>query len=468
VTVSNVQKTMLNGTRKYAEQIGLAEDPMPYPAEPWISWCGPLFKKDAHTPARVADIEKNTPTSVSASLLCFDEKTGEKIPQDVDGDEVPIVGRNIVANKAATTAVAEASAQEILPWKEWLSRSADLGRLEAVQATVVMALHQMHTLYPIDAEDIEVVFKNGKPVVCCTKAKDCGNICIPACIPKQSKVFNCSDHPNAVRVRVKTNTKDHFIVHTTAAEKPNSCIPPTAVAEPEEKPNSCIPPNAVAEPEVFAIAKPTEAANDTAEDDSITGLFTSADVNVAPQNQDTSIETHSRCDTDDIIYVLPEFKFPADLRTAEQRQASAPIEWEWGAGGVETMHPFWAVRRILAAQLKMEQDRVGIGASKPRFNCKVEARLIHIVGISAPNGVCLNMTRIVELPFIVNTESLRMGEELILEMKPRLPPPATQPKPVKRTWREQEAALSKNGKANVSAVKSVAKKKTKTSSRDVS
>ena len=79
------------------------------------------------------------------------------------------------------------------------------------------------------------------------------------------------------------------------------------------------------------------------------------------------------------------------------------------------MHPFWAVRRLTEAQLKMGQPTCTdkIGKSKPRFNCRLEELPISNVIITAPKGDCLNLTRTITITFSTNSIPFKDGEELI-------------------------------------------------------
>ena len=44
-------------------------------------------------------------------------------------------------------------------------------------------------------------------------------------------------------------------------------------------------------------------------------------------------------------------------------------EWVWGPQGAETMHPFWAVRRMTRKQLVKEAADPKVGKIVHRSNC---------------------------------------------------------------------------------------------------
>ena len=123
--------------------------------------------------------------------------------------------------------------------------------------------------------------------------------------------------------------------------------------------------------------------------------------------------------------LLPEFKFP------KQQDVERDL-WAWNEGGEDTMHPFWAVRRMTAQQMARAKVEVAAGKPPPRFNCELVVRSISLVCVGAMEGHSLNRTRIFEVPFLTNIQEMMQGEELILEVTGR----RADPKVTKRTWRE--------------------------------
>jgi hypothetical protein len=150
------------------------------------------------------------------------------------------------------------------------------------------------------------------------------------------------------------------------------------------------------------------------------------------------------------FFLLPEFKFPKKkervFADAECDIQMAP-EWIWNQNGEDTMHPFWAVRRLTAQQLARAKLEVQPGRSIPRFNCELVIRSISSVCVGAMDGHSLNRTRIFEVPFLTNSEEVMQGEELILEIleqRKELPKASK-----RRSWRdalkEEEKAALKDG-----------------------
>ena len=145
------------------------------------------------------------------------------------------------------------------------------------------------------------------------------------------------------------------------------------------------------------------------------------------------------------FWVLPEFQAPQAARNVPavaDPEASAHLsEWLWAEGNKqETMHPFWAVRRLTAEQLdkeiqeKREASRItGVPFKPPRFNCELKNFEHSAVIIATVGAMVTNCTRIVSVPYLTNKEALVEKDELILQIKsPTMKEKATR----KRTWRD--------------------------------
>ena len=115
-------------------------------------------------------------------------------------------------------------------------------------------------------------------------------------------------------------------------------------------------------------------------------------------------------------FVMPEFKVPekeTHLKTAVADEAPG---WIWK--GNESMHPFWAVRRMTEKQMQHAQvSHNAVNGLRPQFNCKLEIQSLSCVCIAIVGGQAMNRTRIVELPFLINNIPVEEGEELILKIE---------------------------------------------------
>ena len=142
---------------------------------------------------------------------------------------------------------------------------------------------------------------------------------------------------------------------------------------------------------------------------------------------------------------------------ANQTAVAAP-EWVWR--GQETMHPFWAVRRMTQKQLLLAQDAFATKKSgahiewRPRFNCSLEKQSLSCVCIAIVGGQAVNRTRIIDVPCLTNFVPLELGEELIMEIT-TVEKKKTEEK---RTW---QTAMKNQEKATARQTAKAAKKAAK-------
>lgn len=142
------------------------------------------------------------------------------------------------------------------------------------------------------------------------------------------------------------------------------------------------------------------------------------------------------------FYILPEFNYPA---RQDPTNAGTPQEWACSETGVETMQPFWAVRRLTRKQLECEQDKTKIGGLRLQLNCELTVQPVSVVCVATMNGSVCSRMRIFDISSLTHTLPLGQGEELILEVNEK----ARQERPTaERTWRDAEADKAKAEKAN--------------------
>ena len=151
-------------------------------------------------------------------------------------------------------------------------------------------------------------------------------------------------------------------------------------------------------------------------------------------------------------YIVPEFKTPADVSD----DSAGAAEWEYD--GTETMHPFWAVRRMTPDALR----RATTSLCPLRHNVELTSKQLHtmVVGsLGERHGIVDSCYRVV-VPFWTNPFKLMPFEELIGPLTPS-------PKKDKQatTWRDDAKQVEKRA-ANSGAKAPAAKKKPKTNSGD--
>ena len=115
--------------------------------------------------------------------------------------------------------------------------------------------------------------------------------------------------------------------------------------------------------------------------------------------------------------------------------------WMWGQGHPETMHPFWAVRRITQQQLDKEieacirRNKTAVAGTEwpiPSFNCEFQRYSQSQVNIATVGNTSVTGSRLVHVPILTNCKALVKGEELLMQLTVVVKKKQQQ----KRTWRE--------------------------------
>ena len=93
----------------------------------------------------------------------------------------------------------------------------------------------------------------------------------------------------------------------------------------------------------------------------------------------------------------------------------------------ESLHPFWAARKITSEALQQEKYQIakqmkqtGEKHKMPQFNCQFVIRVHNIPSIAEVGDRPLNSTRFISVPYITNTKELARGDELIVQHFPRV------------------------------------------------
>ena len=255
----------------------------------------------------------------------------------------------------------------VLPWRQWHKQNT-LGALEADRAAAVAVLHGLHQNFDVTTQDIDIIYTNrthlahSRPKVVALKAIESESIWLPACTPKQSRVYESSENPNAVSL---------FVTVLRSAE--------SAVNSPEGH-----------------ILRSRE------------------------------------------FKIVPEFKVPTRASSASNPAVADENGWIFDDGAPDSMHPFWAVRRLSQEQLEKERRETKPGNWSPRFTCEVRYSELSSVCVYA-RIACGNTTRNCSVPFITNIGQLEEGEELIVEVVQK----EKQQKPRARTWGHVEQEVEK-------------------------
>ena len=335
-------KNLLAATSKYYFQ--LQEGSMKAPAAnvDWIKFEAPKVQAAAVAAAKL-----------KPKLLVFDEPSGALInSQDVRSSK----------SQSATVAT-------LLPWRTWLdsARSKELAANAAAMAAAAQVVHMLHLDRNVRDDPFNVFYDTTSKLVQVKVTEDVEalHLSLPPCIPKQSKVFEKSEHPYRVPIHVFRRT-----------------VPSSAVAGLESTPP---------EPTGYRAT----------------------------------------------FYLNPEWKGPADTTTEAQRADAAFVDPIWSWTGDETMHPFWAVRRLTAGQLNSEPASRKGGS----FNCELIEKSFSVVCVGSCKDTPVSCTFEVTLPMLTNLVSVKKNAELLLEIAPK-----TTPAKRKETWKDDVQKSKKDAK----------------------
>ena len=137
--------------------------------------------------------------------------------------------------------------------------------------------------------------------------------------------------------------------------------------------------------------------------------------------------------------LLPEFKVPTAV--AVPTEGEGECIFQYSKDDSESMHPFWAVRRLTKIKLEDEQkailaeiQRTGEKMKVPKVNCEIVTKVHPAMCIASIGDKAVSCTRFISVPFITNVTDVLKGEELIcahvLPIKPK--------KATKRTWQDEK------------------------------
>ena len=130
------------------------------------------------------------------------------------------------------------------------------------------------------------------------------------------------------------------------------------------------------------------------------------------------------------FYVNPELKLPtATEPSAELLLMGLAADWEWK--GDESLHPFWAVRRLTPAQLASEPK----SSRAAGFNVSLQTEQVSHVTVGKFKGTSWSKTHVVSIPVLTNLEHIKRGTELVLQADVA----EKKEKIKKRTWKDSNA-----------------------------
>jgi len=363
VADEKVRANLLQATAKYLAPLGLDKD-----ATKLMSLPGRASWIDFTASVNELQEEKEAVTNKTApKVVFFNEATGMK-----------------TSNKGNFDAETVTKPRQKVPWREWYSGiGPSVGRVEGDKAAAVAVLQGIHATFDVVKQPIEVWQDHAsKTWVTASRSAKPGDIVLPPCVPKASRVVEQSEHNWAIPIKMISKASMAEAVNEQAAVEANGT---TYYVLPEFK----VP----------------EKADERA---------AVADAKRAQKQADAAGES--------------------DAADASEDEAAVADVWVWGPPGQVTMNPFWAVRRMTQKQMRLcTADDTGSGERcTVRFNCKLERHVLSCVTVGVVQGTeSVNTTRVAEVLFLTNTVDVDEGEELVLEVTEKT---AKGHAPTKRTW----------------------------------
>ncbi len=266
-----------------------------------------------------------------------------------------------------------------LPWRDWIVDNKVLGCVESDKAATVVCMHSIHENFDVVSQQIDVLLTDARISVVALAAVAEKGLRLPPCIPKQSRVLDASEHPWAVSVLVQVKRP---VLDLSEKTQPNIRTS-TFFLNPE-----------------FTHPKPTDEAFQANSFDPIEKWAAAESAGAAAKKKSATMTSDG--------HGLQPGLFGRDH------------QWIWGLGSAETMHPFWAVRRLSNYQLLKEVSLLKEKATDdkllPRFNCEMIRERLTQCSLGVLESKMPTCTRIFDVPFITNICALREGEELIMEV----------------------------------------------------
>ena len=139
------------------------------------------------------------------------------------------------------------------------------------------------------------------------------------------------------------------------------------------------------------------------------------------------------------FYVVPEWLGPRSQLADDCDSDDTETKPEWTWCGDESMHPYWAIRRLTEKQTKPEQP----------CNMKFKEGAYTCVANGSMRGTSVTTTAEVTIPFLTNEVEIPRGAELLLQVEEK----AQQKQHTHRTWKDQQAEDTRKQKQRGAAPK---------------
>ena len=350
--------------------------------------------------------------AATASVIQFDEASGQAL--HASGTE---------KKKKEPVTIDQA-----IPWKAWQSVYAEPANDRAAdQLAAGAVLQSLSRAYDASSVPLEVCDRHGRIHVRATSRIDAGAFMLPPSVANTCPLVAPSENTAAnaveicVRVRMSSFTADTSASHEQPAESAKK-----KARKADKKVN-------------------TEEELTQAEDLSTRQFKLLPEWKVPPLKPAIVAKATDVTDTVEGSTVWP----PTSSRVGAVERSLDDFKWsEPGAtirGHCQTiaaLSPYWGIRRVCASALQAANAVFEKSYTKKQsFNCTVQYHKVTNVCVGLVADKPVNVTRIVDVPFITNLIDVEAGEELLLE-KPEEQPRAKVP--IKgKTWKDQIVKTTK-------------------------
>ena len=280
-----------------------------------------------------------------------------------------------------------------IPWRTWATSEMrqTCGEQEAAMRCALQVLHAVHARYAYEDLPLDIQVESGKLVVRAQESIPMGKITLPPCVPKAKTLAAKSLHPYRVEIEVRVNLGTQSAVAEPLTDESENGEGPDRKRQKKKA-------------TVAAVAKPPT------------------------RNKQF------------MFYAIPEWKAPAVAETSAAVSSSTGCTREWQWTGEETMHPFWAIRRV--------------PESKARGECTInmESKQVALttVVVGAVNGVAMTATAEVSVPVLTNRSDIARGAELVMQVDGVEKVPR-KPKTWKDTLKQEDKIAKKTAKSKSAA-----------------
>ena len=182
------EQSLLKATQKFLTLLGITELAVAKDNSTIAQWID--FNKCSSASEESDDASNSNSSSnvqsSAANIIVFDES-----------DE--FTGTRLTSQESYSCTPTHPNATVVLPWREWFSFNT-LGAVESDKATAVAVLQGLHEAFDVTNYPIDIVHKNKQVRVVATEIIEPGLVWLPPCVPKQTRVLDTTENPNAVRI----------------------------------------------------------------------------------------------------------------------------------------------------------------------------------------------------------------------------------------------------------------------------